>query len=201
MRFARIIRRLLRALSAGLTLVLIALWTASYFSGTLLTRASHATSRFTQLGRHTTLISANGHLALWLNTLRIDTRSDSPEADLPWTRSTLFPAGALRSPAPAAARYTGFDYDFEQHPYAPDPRLGPSWYLWLQFPYAFLTFLAALPLLASLANRYHKQRRLARGLCPICGYDLRSSPTRCPECGAPTPCPNPSNQPPSPALP
>jgi hypothetical protein len=52
------------------------------------------------------------------------------------------------------------------------------------FPHWFLALLlAVLPALRLRAAR--RSRRSARaGLCPTCGYDLRATPDRCPECGS-----------------
>ena len=48
--------------------------------------------------------------------------------------------------------------------------------------------LVAIPIGAAHAlndrGRARAADRRARGLCPICAYDLRASPDRCPECGA-----------------
>ena len=43
-------------------------------------------------------------------------------------------------------------------------------------------YILFVPLVRHLARR----KRQAQGLCPACGYDLRATPGRCPECGAAT---------------
>ena len=53
----------------------------------------------------------------------------------------------------------------------------PHWALAVLF--GLLSTVGLIPML----RRWHRRRH---GLCPSCGYDLRGTPDRCPECGAAT---------------
>jgi hypothetical protein len=46
----------------------------------------------------------------------------------------------------------------------------------------FALIFATAPLLSALGILRRRQRKQA-GLCPRCGYDMRATPDRCPECG------------------
>lgn len=53
--------------------------------------------------------------------------------------------------------------------------------IWL--PWWFVFLLTLIPL-AFIYQSMQRRKRISRGLCPKCGYDLIESPDRCPECGA-----------------
>ncbi len=54
----------------------------------------------------------------------------------------------------------------------------------VEVPMGFLFVLfASYPTIAFIRGPLRRRRRRKRGLCLTCGYDLRGSPERCPECG------------------
>jgi hypothetical protein len=50
-------------------------------------------------------------------------------------------------------------------------------------PHWFVVLLTALSPAIVVFRAIRKRRVRAAGLCPKCGYDLRATPQRCPECG------------------
>jgi hypothetical protein len=87
------------------------------------------------------------------------------------------------------SKYIGFDADFSSDRFLGitlEERAGVAFERWLIVP----AWMPLIPLLAGLAylerKRYWERRRNARAeasLCERCGYDLRATPERCPECG------------------
>jgi hypothetical protein len=50
-------------------------------------------------------------------------------------------------------------------------------------PHWFILLVLTIPIALTLRRRIRRARRVRAGMCSKCGYDLRESPVRCPECG------------------
>jgi hypothetical protein len=61
-------------------------------------------------------------------------------------------------------------------------------------PYWFL-MAVTMVLPVNWWRRRNRTRRMAAGQCAWCGYDLRATPNRCPECGAGPPTRQPVSTP------
>jgi hypothetical protein len=125
-----------------------------------------------------------------------------------WRGRLIFQSGRLDAPIPAPAASKSHRLGYQAIPLQAviDPTRTPgvqtrAGFAWGHFPYGFgpnasgtmrllaipfyvLTLALATPALLRVATsltRRHSQRR--SGLCRSCGYDLRATPERCPECG------------------
>jgi hypothetical protein len=91
-----------------------------------------------------------------------------------------------QTPPPADIRFKGFEFVYLNYR---DPFMMGKYPMEtvrqqsVTFPLAAIFFPAII--LSVLAKRWEMKLRgrLMKGLCPTCGYDLRATPDRCPECG------------------
>lgn len=102
-----------------------------------------------------------------------------------WNRSSRPPtymlfdgSGQYASKAPLFLRRMGFDYRWPTGMTDEQAQLS-------SFDFIVPYWVAVVALAFGPAARvaFWRRRARQRGLCPTCGYDLRASPDRCPECG------------------
>jgi hypothetical protein len=59
----------------------------------------------------------------------------------------------------------------------------PGGSIFVGIPYWFVMAITALLPAAIAIGKWNRSRAVIAGRCPTCGYDLRATPRRCPECG------------------
>ena len=131
-------------------------------------------------------------LVMWVRSHRGE---DYPQAHFGyWGVAGYSTAGGVRfSVAHYAERHNGVHWEVADHVGSYAGGNGPGWlgfcvdaersghWYGLTLPYYFIAAACAAAPVLSVARQLRKRRP---GLCPRCGYDLRATPDRCPECGA-----------------
>jgi hypothetical protein len=191
-------RRLLNAycvLSLLACVAVCALWVHSYQASIRIRWNSivlEPTSRF----RTDSIVSAHGRIGCTREDIRL--LDDRPAYDLFRTPAREFlvtgPGDALSlawgtfqsAVADSQATLTqlqflGFCLIASENP---NPDAPSAWRLGVWLPYWFIASALATPAALRLLVRLRRRRRFGAGLCHHCGYDLRATPDRCPECGA-----------------
>jgi hypothetical protein len=164
-RFAR-----LSAISAGLCVLLVALWIRSFYVVDVIHMP-------TSVGE----TSSYWHSAR--GTIRYARIPDCPtRVKLVWVHRTSNPSDVVYG----VMRDDCFGFALQRvlasGPLVPEGRLRQGWRAGA--PFWFLVVLTAILPIKYLLRRRRISRSRSSGQCQVCGYDLRATPNRCPECGA-----------------
>jgi len=174
----RKLRNLVALVSLSLFAATALLWARSYFRGDYF-------SFHTSAGDRLSITSTNGTLLAERQFNEIYYDKTRPQG---WTYRTLDPAHYRDRKWTTASqwRFAGFGLVINRGTVArtqKSARPGAWQNTVVLVPYWSLLIILAIPIGLWIRAKT-RARRLARmHLCNVCGYDLRATPTRCPECG------------------
>jgi hypothetical protein len=184
--FAAVKRRLfnlLLVLSVLAFVLTVGLWLRSHWATDAVLYSSQSLDGQHGYDRAVDVWSLSGSVSIVLSRYQTNLADVPLENRTPYTKAVRWsgPVSGLPSTSYAEFQLLGFAY----HPQTNvTPRQIKST-RWLLIPYwsaALLT--AALPITWCIsASRRKRMQRREQRLCEICGYDLRATPERCPECG------------------
>ena len=176
---------LLTALSLLLGMAIVALWVRSYGLWEGGGRSELRPDRMTYA--HHSFNSSSGRLWYHGGRGKVSREEAAYEQDMalwrgePWPRPAAWQYFRVAPRVPNAGHeFLGFHF-IRTHDRAADGTVTAV--LWLGMPHALPAALALLLPAVRASSWLRRRRRRARGACPACGYDLRATPGRCPECG------------------
>ena len=180
----RSLTRLLLFLALIGCLSTCALWARTKHTAESLARHRDAPGRSTSIF----ICSSNGLVYVHASWRRADVPRDFPVSDarVRWSHRRFDHAPNLRIAMRSAYDSWGFAFEQQRSREVSWSSLRWRHYL-LLFPHWAVVLALGVPalgLVRPVVSHARNRRRARRGLCLSCGYDLRATPGRCPECGA-----------------
>jgi hypothetical protein len=176
------------AVSAILCMLTIWAWVTSYNASHFIGGKSFASAAKLAAENDIGITSANGALTLgqkhtvWGTSITRPTQGDNT-CPLWWTRQSrqvLRNGACLEEPAADLGLTHFAGRHFSRHS---GTSLGNQSETSLTLPHWLVILLLATAPLAWIGGFWRDRRRYPKGHCTRCGYDLRASTDRCPECG------------------
>jgi len=185
-------RRLFNILAAVSLVMCVAtavLWVRSYFVGD---QWRWIGDRQLGRGKHLWLLTAGTGKIYWMSAVNDYVSPPSfahRQLKLPVRVFTMTAMLSAKPPSDeiavlgfAVMTFDGYPVLSSDHSRPPTSPLCRVWAIPLWFPAGAFAVMPLCCLKAVVRHRRH-QERVTRGCCSVCGYDLRASTDRCPECG------------------
>ncbi len=177
------------ATSLAVCLAISYLWIRSHFVNDGFTSQQYTWHDIEQMQHVEKLIaSSTGHVFFHTNTFQFK-RSQDPKWNFIEDKAWSFEqgVGVVEFPKATFPNHLGFGVqDLSRagtRKHAGAYVIGNESFHLVWIPYWLLFVLSAVLPAIWATKRWRRARRLRHGKCAVCGYDLRATPDRCPECG------------------